>query len=413
MRAFAGIAILSCTLAVFVDSGRADRGTSFYQSWCGRDISSADLRYHIDGGALLVHPESPPLPGGATGASAYGFPKAVEKLSIEGATSTDGAAYRASQDAASDMQKMLGAAMRFRASEGQSIDQRAQLLKVVQRYLDSWTQTYNPRDSLGEPVSNPINETNFSKLLSSYALVKGELPTSSDLRYRKWIESWAWAYVVDIERNWEKVVERYDPESILKGTNIYNNNWQSYRIALLTKAAVVTGDAKLFDKAENFFVKHIEVNFIDSTGVSRDFLQRDAVHYAVYNSLPLVQAALAARTPPFSRDWFSYRSQSHGVSLETALDWIIPYAVNERHSDHVAHVEFARSRLTIDIERKLNKFPGYVGSFDRVKAANLFWMASALSQKYLPLALELRQIAIDRKDWKMLEEQRFFDVCRN
>lgn len=76
--------------------------------------------------------------------------------------------------------------------------------------------------------------------------------------------------------------------------------------------AGASDNKELFSKATTIFQEQIFKN-IKNSGEVYDFSERDALSYAVFDLLPLAQAALVAKNNGY--DWFEYVSPS-GSSLK-------------------------------------------------------------------------------------------------
>ncbi len=197
-------------------------------------------------------------------------------------------------------------------------------LRYVARLLDAWVTTY-------QPSFNPIDETKLDGLILAYDLTASALPVKT--------RNATIAFLRKLARG---CVERIDSQPRpLRHT--FANNWQSHRVKLIAMATFTLDDRKLIAAAQRLFVEQVGTN-IASDGTTRDFDERDALHYVTYDLQPLVMAALAARR--HNRNWLRERSAS-GATLEHALDWLVPYALGR-----TSHEEFAHSRVPFDETRR-------------------------------------------------------------
>ncbi|MCG1053547.1 alginate lyase family protein [Mycetohabitans sp. B5] len=206
-------------------------------------------------------------------------PRAVDRLHTEGTLPHQGI-YDQSVDAQKDFKLMRNAALAWRATG----DER--FLRYVARLLDAWVTTY-------QPSFNPIDETKLDGLILAYDLTASALPAKTRNATIAFLRKLARGYV-------ERIDSQPRP---LRHT--FANNWQSHRVKLIAMAAFTLDDRKLIDAAQRLFVEQIGTN-IAPDGTTRDFGERDALHYATYDLQPLVMAALAARR--HNRNWLRERN---------------------------------------------------------------------------------------------------------
>ncbi|MEJ2769299.1 alginate lyase family protein [Mycetohabitans sp. B46] len=284
-------------------------------------------------------------------------PRAVARLHTEGTLPHQGIHDR-SAEAKQDFDWMRNAALAWRATG----DQR--FLRYVARLLDAWVTTY-------QPSFNPIDETKLDGLILAYDLTASALPVKTRN-----------ATIAFLRRLASGYVERIDSQPRpLQHT--FANNWQSHRVKLIAMAAFTLDDRKLIDAAQRLFVEQVGTNIaLDST--TRDFDERDALHYVTYDLQPLVMAALAARR--HNRNWLRERS-AYGATLERALDWLVPYALGR-----TSHQEFVHSRVPFDETRRAAGLRGFSGAWDPSRATELFHLAARLNGRYQPVALHLAPV---------------------
>ncbi|MEJ8799193.1 alginate lyase family protein [Trinickia caryophylli] len=281
-------------------------------------------------------------------------PKPLARLHTEGTLPHEGVRDE-SLEAEKDLALMRDAALVWRATG----DDR--YLKLVDRFLLAWVQTYRPS-------FDPIDETHFDSLILAYDLTASALPVKTRNATAAFIAALGNGYVARIDR---------EPRPL---TGTFRNNWQSHRIKLISMAAFTLDDRKLIDAAQRLFVEQIGNN-VSPDGVTADFAERDALHYATYDLEPLVAAALAARR--HNRNWLVVRG-ANGATLARALDWLAPYALGEK-----THEEFAHSSVPFDAKRREAGVAGFSGPWDPKSAAELFHLAARLSGRYAPIALRL------------------------
>lgn len=281
-------------------------------------------------------------------------PKALPRVHTEGTLPHEGI-YDQSAEALNDMELMRNAALAWRVTN------QSRYLALVDRFLSTWVNTYRPS-------FNPIDETRFESLILAYDMTASALPVKTRNAAAAFIAALGNGYVQQIDAQ----------KRPLKGT--WRNNWQSHRIKLIALAAFTLGDRRMMNAAQRLFVEHLADN-IEPDGTTYDFLERDALHYAVYDLQPLATAALAARR--FNRNWLGERAPN-GATLAAALDWLAPYARGEK-----THEEFVHSPVPFDAKRREAGLPGYSGMWEPKNATELFHLAARLDGRYAGIAQQL------------------------
>ncbi len=290
-------------------------------------------------------------------------PSPMALLHTEGSLPSD-PLHKASLDARKDLPRMLDAALSWRVSGDPAA------LQAVQRYLDAWVSTYRPS-------MNPIDETYFDALFQSYAIVAPALPASETARIRPYLRNWAQGYIASIDAAGNAT---RDKSRIGK----WNSNWQSHRVKIVTMIAGVLNDDRLFAEARRLFRQQVATNIDGKTGETLDFIDRDAVHYVVFDLEPLAEAALVAQGR--GEDWYHWSAPS-GSSLAKAMEWLRPYATGEK-----THDEFVHSRVKFDAERAAAGMKGYDGAFDPTFHADLYWYASKFDPSFHAIASKLQPV---------------------
>ncbi len=191
-------------------------------------------------------------------------PKALPRVHTEGTLPHEGI-YDQSAEALNDMELMRNAALAWRVTN------QSRYLALVDRFLSTWVNTYRPS-------FNPIDETRFESLILAYDMTASALPVKTRNAAAAFIAALGNGYVQQIDAQ----------KRPLKGT--WRNNWQSHRIKLIALAAFTLGDRRMMNAAQRLFVEHLADN-IEPDGTTYDFLERDALHYAVYDLQPLATAA--------------------------------------------------------------------------------------------------------------------------
>jgi hypothetical protein len=130
-------------------------------------------------------------------------------------------------------------------------------------------------------------------------------------------------------------------------------------------------------------------------GSTRDFVERDALHYVVYTLEPMLMAAAAAH----GDDWYGDPAVDGRLAL--ALDWLKPYALGER-----THEEFVRSTVEFDRKPANAGVEGSSGMFDRYKAVYLYWIAARLDPRFQPVSDAVAPPAVWRQRHENWQQQR-------
>lgn len=281
-------------------------------------------------------------------------PKPLARLHTEGTLPHEGI-YDESVEAERDLELMRDAALVWRATGD------ARYLHLVDRFLLAWATTY-------QPSFDPIDETHFDSMILAYDMTASALSVKTRNATAAFISKLANGYVERIDAQQRPL------------TGVYRNNWESHRVKLIAMAAFTLDDRKLINAAQRLFIEQIAEN-VAPDGATVDYAERDALHYVTYDLEPLVVAALAARR--HNRNWLAQRAQN-GASLQSAIDWLVPYALGEK-----THEEFVHSSVAFDAKRREAGLTGYSGPWDPKGAAELFHLAARLSGRYAGVALRL------------------------
>ena len=287
----------------------------------------------------------------AANAAARREPHAIARVHTEGTLPHQGI-YDQSREAMRDWPAMRDLALGFALTGDETY------LRAVTRYFAAWLDVY--RASL-----NPIDETGLDNVILAYDLVGKWLPDDRRQKMAELMRALATGYLA-VQPNTRK------------GTTV--NNWQSHRVKLITLSAFALNDPGLIKSAQRAFQAQLDYN-LRPDGSTVDFEQRDALHYVVYDLEPLLMAALAANA--HGLDWYRMNGR-HGASLETALQWLEPYAAGER-----THEEFAHTTVEFDRTRAKAGLPGFSGRWDPKISAILYQLAGRLNPRWTTLATQL------------------------
>ena len=278
-------------------------------------------------------------------------PSARTVVHVEGVLPTT-AAYAEHQESLRDLPAARDLAMA--AAAGGDAVYGAKAVEIV----GAWLAIYRPS-------FNPIDETAFENLFVAWDLMPDAIRAPLAPAMARFARTMAEGYLARMPK-------------VSGDTAI--NNWQSHRVKLATLAAFSTGEDAMITQARAAYAAHLARTLLPD-GPTVDFVQRDAIHYVVYNLQPLCTACLAAMT--HGRDWFSQRTPS-GASLPGSLAWLEPYADGTK-----THQEFVNTKVRFDRERAAAGVPGFSGPFEPTKARELFAIAARLDARHWPLARRL------------------------
>ncbi|MFC3903172.1 Alginate lyase [Acinetobacter marinus] len=258
--------------------------------------------------------------------------------------------YKEGTKALKDMRKMHDFAIAYKYTN----DKR--YLNLTKKFLFAWIDTY-------EPSYIPIYEQHMMRMVDSYGIIKGELSNKENSKVDKFLKDWAKVYI--------------DKINSAPKDGWWISNWQSYRVKIISMIGFVTDDDGIIDSSRTIFKDQIFYN-INSQGETVDFKERDAIHYVVFDLMPLVDVAILAKKN--GEDWFNWVSPNGG-SLKKAVDWVVPYATGD-----LTHQEFVHSKVKFDrIRADYYKSQGNVmfsGVYDPRKASNLFFKAAYFDSGY-------------------------------
>jgi hypothetical protein len=278
-------------------------------------------------------------------------PKARALIHVEGTLPHQGI-YDESLESLKDMEATLHLALAWRLTGKDSY------LKACQNYYGAWLSVYHPS-------FNPIDETRFDSFILGWDLVGASLDRETQEKMRSFLKDMAEGYLAG-------------KNITMEGTR--TNNWQSHRVKLAALAAFSLGDKGLMDHSKEAYQKQLDVN-LNADGSTIDYAERDAIHYTVYDLEPLALTALAAKA--HGQDWY-HLTNSKGVSLQKALEWLAPYAAGKK-----SHVEFIHSTVAFDAKRREAGVKGFSGKWNPKTSATLYQLAARLDDEWTPLAGKL------------------------
>jgi hypothetical protein len=272
-------------------------------------------------------------------------PQPVKKLVSEGRLHTDPERIR-SLAARRDLFKIeaLGYCYALTGKPAYGVNARELIL--------AWVRFY-------ESEGNPINETEFVRLMKGYDLTRGLFSADERGQTDRWLLRMA-----------EKETTEIRPDS-----SAAKNNHMSHRLKIAGHVAFLLPDAALRRWVAAAYTRHIEAN-LNADGTTFDFHQRDALHYHVYDLLPLVELAIAADKNGAT---FYRQRTANGATLDKAIAFLIPYVAGEK-----THAEFVHSTVKFDRERSDAGDPAIrVGAlWEPAEARRLFDLAGYFTPQF-------------------------------
>jgi len=207
---------------------------------------------------------------------------------------------------------------------------RTQCLNKAASALTAWAQTYRP-------TGHPINEGIFVPLFQAIDLVAPRLPPDKSRVLIDWVR----AFVVAGDKFYAPL---WPSHSYTASSNTaLSNNWMAWHLVIRAMAAEICDDGKLQDSTRTMLSEFAGRNFLSvsgqQNGETTDFVARDALHYHVYDLLPLVQIVLYA---PALVD-----TRTHAL-IDRGLNFLKPFYTGQEQ-----HIEFVHSTVSFDIQRKL------------------------------------------------------------
>jgi hypothetical protein len=196
--------------------------------------------------------------------------------------------------------------------------------------LMSWAQVYRV-------TGNPIDEWFLVPLLQAIDLVAGSLSPAEEATLR----GWAAEFVRSGDRFYQRLADRNPARA---------NNWMARRLLIRAVAAAVAGDAAARAAMPGLLREFAARNYVagpsgERDGRTFDFVQRDALHYHVAAVQPLVEVMLYA---PDLVD------TDVRAAVLSGLEFLRPFFLGQQE-----HVEFARTSISFDIERRDDGNPAF------------------------------------------------------
>ncbi len=237
------------------------------------------------------------------------------------------------QEALKDMPRMRALALAFVLTGRKEYGQKAQA------YLWAWAKTC-------QPPENAIDATNLEALLETYDLLRPHVTAQVRDTLDNWVRSVA-----------QTLLSSDDPS---KGT--YWNNHKSHRLKIVAMAAFVLEDAALEKQAWDALKTLLEKN-LNPDGTTLDYMERDALHYQVYDLEPLIRTAMIYQRAGFG-DLYDWKT-AQGASIRNCVAFVLPFAKGKKN-----HAEYVHTTVKFDLQRAENHEKGHaIGGLFEPKAA--------------------------------------------
>jgi len=209
----------------------------------------------------------------------------------------------------------------------------------AQGYLLAWAKTC-------QPPENPIDGTNLETFIETYDLVRPDMAPGDQRVMDGWLKNIAQTLLAS--------------DDVHKKNHI--NNWQAHRLKIVGMAAFTLGDAGLEKQVLDELKSLMQTN-LNADGTTYDFLERDALHYHVYDLEPMIRLAMV-----YSRaqnlDLYHWKTDN-GASIAQCVAFLLPFAEGQK-----THAEYVNTQVEFDRKRAWNHEKGHgIGEAFDPKAA--------------------------------------------
>lgn len=242
-----------------------------------------------------------------------------------------------------DMNKVYALAITYRIT-----GKKVYLNKAID-FIVAW-------GSVNHSIGNPINDMKLDLMVEAYDLIYSKVPKKAKEKVNTWLT--------------QIVIEE------LKTQNEKYNNWNSFRIRIITQIAFLLNNKQYINDVKKMLEIQILKNLY-ANGSSTDFEYRDALHYHTYTLDPLLKASIIIKRAT-GENYFIYQSPTTS-SIKKSVDFLLPYANGDKH-----HKEFVNSSVKIDRARAAQKEPGFEigGDFETTKALDVFAYSTYFNKAY-------------------------------
>lgn len=227
--------------------------------------------------------------------------------------------YKVGEQVSRDLRKLLHISICARLESSSLADKcREKALKAI----EEWVSTY-------KPSGQPIDESRLISLLQSIDLMQSQMSQVFREKSKKWLK---------------ELISKSDEffKSEMLGHDPADKNWNTWRVAIRSVASQVLDDKSEIQKSAEQIRKQIQDNFVrDSQGKTDgptvDFVERDALHYHVYNMKGWLTAANLTPCSLSSED---------KTTVLAGLEFLKPYYLGQKE-----HIEFVNTKIEEDRAR--------------------------------------------------------------
>ena len=273
----------------------------------------------------------------------------------------------ASQLSMKDYQKIYALSLAYQ------IEGKVDFLSKAVEYLMAWA-------TMNHPTGNPINDTKFDEVMMGYDMIRSEIKESD----RETID------------NWLITIAEKELKKGKKGKITSMNNWHSHRLKVVGQIGFILNDNKYIDYA----IKGIEIQVatnLNPDGTSFDFLERDAMHYHLYDLEPLTTLAIIIYRAKGTNE-FTFVSQT-GSSIKKSVDWLLPFMTGDK-----THAEYVNSKVEFDRKRAQNNEKAFeIGHlFQPSQGIYELALASFFDKSYESVIDKVKKGEKDSWEWQLV-----------
>lgn len=288
---------------------------------------------------------------------------AASSIHMQGLVFTD-PDFKRSQAATKDLPYLYNWAMCARVAQ-EPLASRC-LAKASETAL-AWAAAY-------VPTGDPIDESRLVPVLLAIDLLAPVLSADRRERLLAWTEN--------LSQAGDELYSSWKPADGRR-----SNNWAAWRLLLRGMSATITGYEGRERETRELLREFVAVNIL-ADGGSKDFHDRDALHYHVYDLEALVQLALYCPR---------IVGPAEDAAIEKAVRFIEPYFTGRSR-----HVEFVRTGVRFDVIRRDGGDPAFQNvPWDSAGARQLLrlarakypavasWTAGVVDERYSPMVKQL------------------------
>ena len=273
----------------------------------------------------------------------------------------------ASQISMKDYKKIYALSLAYQ------LEGKVDFLNKAAEYLVAWA-------TVNHPTGNPINDTKLDEVMMGYDMIRSEIKESD----RQTIDNWL-ITIAELELKKGK-----------KGKVTTMNNWHSHRLKVVGQIGFILNDKKYIDYAITGIETQVATN-LNPDGTSFDFLERDAMHYHLYDLEPLTTLAIIIKRAKDINE-FTFVSQT-GSSIKKSFDWLLPFMTGDK-----THAEYVNSKVEFDRKRAQNNEKAFeIGhSFKPSQGIYALSLASYFDKSYLNVINNVKKGEKDSWQWQLV-----------